>query len=175
MFHKVLVAIDSSENGHHVFDEALTLVKAIGGSLMLLHVLSSEEKGSPNISMVGFGYYPTIAGELAELHQQQWAEYESQGMEMLRSYAAQASAADVTVELSQNLGRPGRTICAVAHTWGANLIVMGRRGHSDLTELLLGSVSNYVLHHAPCSVLAIQGAIPTDSTTVQAKPAAVAT
>jgi len=37
------------------------------------------------------------------------------------------------------------------------LVVVGRRGHSGLSELFLGSVSNYVLHRAPCSVLTIQG------------------
>lgn len=34
---------------------------------------------------------------------------------------------------------------------------MGRRGHKGLSEILLGSVSNYVVHHAPCSVLVLQG------------------
>ncbi|MDB9482953.1 universal stress protein, partial [Dolichospermum circinale CS-537/05] len=32
------------------------------------------------------------------------------------------------------------------------LIMMGRRGRSGLAEFFLGSQSNYVLHHAPCSV-----------------------
>ncbi len=39
---------------------------------------------------------------------------------------------------------------------GADLIVLGRRGRTGLAEALLGSVSNYVLHHAPCSVLVVQ-------------------
>ncbi len=42
---------------------------------------------------------------------------------------------------------------------GADLIVVGRRGRSGLSELILGSASNYVLHHAPCSVLTLQGKI----------------
>ncbi|NEP40617.1 MAG: universal stress protein, partial [Okeania sp. SIO2H7] len=35
-------------------------------------------------------------------------------------------------------------------------IVMGRRGHSVFSELLLGSVSNYVIHRAHCSVHIVQ-------------------
>jgi hypothetical protein len=34
-----------------------------------LHVLSSEEEGSPNISMAGLEYYPKIAETMAEIHQ----------------------------------------------------------------------------------------------------------
>jgi hypothetical protein len=34
---------------------------------------------------------------------------------------------------------------------------MGRRGRTGISELLLGSVSNYVTHHATCSVLIVQG------------------
>ncbi|MEO0350033.1 MAG: universal stress protein, partial [Cyanobacteria bacterium P01_A01_bin.15] len=43
--------------------------------------------------------------------------------------------------------------------WNADLIMMGRRGRSGFSELLLGSVSNYVMHHAPCSVLTVQGVL----------------
>lgn len=51
MFHKILVAIDASDRGQMVFNEALSLAKATAANLMLLHVLSSEEEVSPNISM----------------------------------------------------------------------------------------------------------------------------
>ena len=37
-------------------------------------------------------------------------------------------------------------------------MVIGRRGHKNISEMFLGSVSNYVMHHAPCSVLVVQGA-----------------
>lgn len=173
MFHKILVAIDASERGQMVFDEALSLAKATTANLMLLHVLSSEEEGSPNISMIGLEYYPTVAGELAEMHRKQWAEYEGRGLEMLQSYAEKASTAGVTAEFTQNLGSPGRTICEMARTWQADLIVMGRRGHSGINELLLGSVSNYVLHHAPCSVLTVQALIQVDSAVAHHQQTAV--
>ena len=66
---------------------------------------------------------------------------------------------DVPAEFTQNAGDPGPVICSVAQTWGADLILMGRRGLSGLGELVLGSASNYVLHHAACSVLVMQGLI----------------
>lgn len=39
---------------------------------------------------------------------------------------------------------------------GADLLVVGSRGHNDFTDLLLGSVSSYCVHHAPCAVVIVR-------------------
>ena len=158
MFHKIMVAMDASAIGKNVFDKALALAKATGSSLMLLHVLSPEEKDSPNMLVFpSVGYYPGLSGrDLKIFYQKQWQTLEDHGLELLRSRTDEATAAGVSTEFTQNPGNPGRTICDLARNCEADLIVMGRRGHSGLSELILGSVSNYVLHHAPCSVLIVQ-------------------
>lgn len=75
---------------------------------------------------------------------------------MLRSLTESAIAAGVKTDFAQTSGSPGQAICNLDRTWGADLIVVGRWGRSGLNELLFGSVSNYVLHHAPCSVLVVE-------------------
>jgi len=168
MFYKILVAMDFSGIGKYVFDEALSLAKALKANLMLVHVLSAEEEGSPSMSMFSsFGYYPVVSNATQEFYREQWESFEKQGLELLRSRTDEATAAGVNTEFTQTSGSPGRTICDLAQTWGADSLVIGRRGRSGLSELLLGSVSNYVLHHAPCSVLVVQGMTPTAATTTQ--------
>lgn len=153
MFKKILVALDRSEIGQQVFDQALALAKVTGASLMLLHVLSAEEEGSPYVPILSnFDYYPGLGAQSFEYYQQQWESFKNEGLQMLQAFSAQANTVGVNAEFTQNLGLPGRNICQVAASWGADLIVMGRRGRAGLAELFLGSVSNYVLHHAPCSV-----------------------
>jgi nucleotide-binding universal stress UspA family protein len=49
-------------------------------------------------------------------------------------------------------GSPGRTINAFAKEWGADLILVGSHGQSQLAGLCLGSTAQSVMRHAPCSV-----------------------
>ncbi len=51
MFQKILVALDTSSLNRSVFEAALGLAKVVNANLMLLHVLSAEEEGSPDIYM----------------------------------------------------------------------------------------------------------------------------
>jgi nucleotide-binding universal stress UspA family protein len=62
--------------------------------------------------------------------------------------------ADKTLKISSEIiqGSPAQVIVDEAESWGADLIVMGSRGLGMWDRLLLGSVSNAVVHHAKCSV-----------------------
>ncbi len=156
MFHKILVAIDSSPDSAQVFKEALTSAKQNGAHLMLLHVLSPEDEGYPSLPGLEMSLgITTFQERTIKDYLEQLEVFKKNGMEMLQSYLNQAVAEGVNVEITQKLGSPGPTICDMAHSWEADLIITGRRGRSRLGELILGSVSNYVLHHAPCSVLIV--------------------
>ena len=63
---------------------------------------------------------------------------------------------ETSTEWLQSLGYPGRNICEEAQTWSADLILVGSRGLTGVQEMFLGSISNYVTHHAPCSVLIVR-------------------
>lgn len=162
MFHKIVVALDTSTSSRSVFEEAIALAKAVGANLMLLHVLSPEEEGSPDTTLLYSPEYYAGLGmsqEILEMQQKQWEEFVNRGLEMLQSLTDEATAAGVRTEFTQKPGSPGRTVCEFARNGEFDLIVIGRRGRSGLAELFLGSVSNYVLHHAFCTVLVVQSPI----------------
>lgn len=54
-------------------------------------------------------------------------------------------------------GHPGEELCRVCEERDADVAVMGRRGLGAVEELLLGSVSQFVVHHAPCPVTLVPG------------------
>ncbi|KAL1545589.1 universal stress protein in QAH/OAS sulfhydrylase 3'region-like [Salvia divinorum] len=53
-------------------------------------------------------------------------------------------------------GDPKEMICGVAEQMKVDLIVIGSRGFGKIKRALMGSVSNYVIHHAKCPVLVVK-------------------
>ena len=60
--------------------------------------------------------------------------------------------AGMPVETAVREGDPRSEIVAEAEDWGADLVVVGSHGRTGIKRLLLGSVAEYVVRHAPCSV-----------------------
>jgi nucleotide-binding universal stress UspA family protein len=106
-------------------------------SLKLLYILAKDES-------------------LISVYEEPWQKFQQRGLETLRSLAQEATAAGVNVEFIQDCGNPGRTICNLAQTRSVETILVGSRGLTGAKEMFLGSVSNYVAHHAPCSVLIVR-------------------
>lgn len=62
----------------------------------------------------------------------------------------------VSLDVRVERGPPARTLLAAAD--GADILVVGRRDRSVLRHLLLGSVADQCLRHAPCPVMVVPGA-----------------
>jgi nucleotide-binding universal stress UspA family protein len=157
MFNKILVAIDRSQVSCHAFQAAIAMAKTMNAQLMLVHVLSPLDASYLNPVYAVRGVYPMFPADEVECHMQQWQTVQETSLEFLKAQTATATRSGVAAEYTQALGEPGQVICSLARNWGANLVILGRHGYKGLSELFLGSVSNYVMHYAPCSVLTVQG------------------
>lgn len=155
MFSKILAPIQTTMTDQVVFDKALALAQQNQASLMLLHVISPEMRSTPVLPNPTLYRYPVITDELMQDYRQRWEGVEDQGLEMLKALTEKAEAAGVTTEFSQNVGNTGHVICHMADNWEADLIVIRQPDRSKLDELFLGSISNYVLHHASCPVMTV--------------------
>ncbi len=62
---------------------------------------------------------------------------------------------DAPITLMKEIGKPADVICATAEKEGFDLIVIGSRGLGEIRGLVLGSVSNHVVHRAKVPVLVV--------------------
>ncbi len=144
---KVLVALDHGDTSDDVFNQALALATATQASLYLLSVLTPENDD-------GLMFSPYSDGDW-QLYVERYQAVETATRKLLQDFVDRAKETGLAAESTQKIGSPGPVICKLAQTWEADLIVVGSHGRKGLGEMLLGSVSNYVVHHAPCSVMVI--------------------
>ncbi|MCC9599410.1 universal stress protein [Stieleria sp. JC731] len=76
--------------------------------------------------------------------------------EKYRDVEAIFDGANVQLDHVAKEGPIGETIVDIAKQRQADLVVVGAKGHSGISRLLLGSVSDHVATHAPCSTLIVR-------------------
>lgn len=150
-YQRILVALNQSDDGEIVLQQALDLAQKEQAKLLLFHCMPSEQEINP---------YTDIYGQQLANFSRAVQDSIRQDLESIQEWLADciedAREAGVEAESDCRFGQPGHTICKRGHSWDADLIMVGRRGRQGFSEMLLGSVSNYVVHHANCSVLVVQ-------------------
>lgn len=114
-------------------------------------VLVTAMEGLDHAAVLGSGHAgPAMTESEAELaHQSAVTEAEAL-LERAGAHLDLADAAHRRIE-----GAVGPAICDLASELGAAAIVIGSRGRGGLRRMVLGSVSDYVVRHAPCPVIVV--------------------
>lgn len=138
----ILLATDGSPTAQEATQVAMTLAADSGRPLVAVTVFDVSS------STVGYGVLPALPDWTDVLK-----EHAAAVLDDLRDLA---SARGLEVETELRWGFPADEICRLAEERGAELIVIGSHGWGPARRLLFGSVSDGVLHHAPCPVLVVR-------------------
>jgi len=149
----VLVASDFSEESARATSMAIRLIRPFEHNvrLVLFHVVALQ-MSYPDPS------FPAHPG--ATYHHlpnpEYWNEIERQAARHLESLAGLLRSDRVTLEAKTVRGFPGDEIVREAQSIDAQLIAIGTQGRTGLNRFFMGSVAEWVLHHASCPVLTVR-------------------
>jgi len=135
----ILNPTDGSPTSERATTHAIYLAQETGAELLVLHVVET-----------------TIIWYTGTLYQQMVDRLREFGNEVLKEAVKRAKEEGVVARSMMIDGHSGTVIVRVAEREGADLIVMGALGRSMVEKVLVGSISQYVVRHAPCAVCLIK-------------------
>ncbi|HUD23542.1 MAG TPA: universal stress protein [Acidobacteriaceae bacterium] len=135
---KVLLGIDNSKYADDIAEALIAQFRPQNTEVLVLHVLQPLGLMAP--PEMAIGYAPELADQKQPAHQ------------LVERIADQFRSAEFKAQTAVEAGDVRECILDTAAEWHANLIVVGSHGTSGIQRFLLGSVAEFVAHHAKCSV-----------------------
>ncbi len=146
---KVLLATDGTKYGDAAADMAGKLKLADGDEIKIICVV---DMALPMPIDIYGGYIPDTT-EIEKVARENAAKVVAETSEKIR---ASCGSERVGITIDVLFGSPDSRIVETAEEMKADLIVIGSHGYKQWERLLLGSVSNSVVHHAHCSVMVVR-------------------
>ncbi len=142
---RILVPVDFSDTAKKALQYAVPFGTAFDAEVVLLHVMQ------PYSIPVEFGYLPP-----------DWAETQQQFLDSAQDELAKLCAGEIgnraRTQVQVREGVPWQEIVAAAQETRTDLIILATHGRTGLSHVLLGSVAERVVRHAPCPVLVVRDA-----------------
>ena len=138
MFEKILFATDGSRDAERALRYARDLAGRDDARVIVVHA---------------FEPVPRYVAD--SMRSDILAHHINRGREIAQDAVTKLEEAGLDVETEVLEGPPAAAILRVARAHEVDLIVMGTRGQSGLTSLLVGSVSHRVLAHSPVPVIVV--------------------
>jgi nucleotide-binding universal stress UspA family protein len=134
VFSKILLSVDGSAHSARAVDKAAALADSLGSEVVVFHVRE------------------TLPGKYDMDLREGEVDLAANVANDLKAKGIKAS----SLRESAFYGFTAQVVVAAAEQFGADVIVMGSRGRSDLTGLLLGSVTHKVLQLSDVPVLVVR-------------------
>lgn len=141
---RILAAIDDSESSQATMERIIAQFRPGEIEVRVLHVVSPIAISAPPQMAAGFS--PELEKQVSD------------GRRLLEKAADRIKTAGFKVDTVLLKGDTREQIVGCAGDWKADLIVVGAHGRKGISRLLLGSVADYVIRHAPCSVEVVRSA-----------------
>jgi nucleotide-binding universal stress UspA family protein len=140
----IIAGVDRSAGAEEALRFAFEEAQLRGATLRAVHAWQFGYIGAPSLE----GAVPVLGAELEEHRSAAGAVLD----EMIREAIPDAG----DVEIERRVVEGAAAAVLVEESRGADLLVVGSRGHGGFAQLLLGSVSQQCAHHAECPVVIVR-------------------
>jgi nucleotide-binding universal stress UspA family protein len=137
---RIVAGVDGSEPGKHALAWTARLAKAMHSEVVAVYAIDMPVAVSDPYA-IPFYLDEKLRSRIAADFQNKWCR--------------PLKTAGVKYRAILQDGRPASVILDIAERENADLVVLGRRGHGEVAELLLGSVSHEVVLHSKRPVLLV--------------------
>jgi nucleotide-binding universal stress UspA family protein len=147
---KILIATDGSDFSRKAVEKCCEFIQPENGAE--IKIISLVERVHPMAAepfAISEEYYLAVEAGLRKEAGKAVAEAE-------KIVAEKFGSKTVSIDAEVFTGDVKRTIIDVAENFKPDLMVVGSHGYGFFNRMLLGSVSDFVVHHAPCSVLVVR-------------------
>ncbi|WP_164985158.1 universal stress protein [Ammoniphilus sp. CFH 90114] len=139
--YKILLATDGSEHANRAVEQTLFLAGSIPQSEVTLIHVSSKIPPREKLFESNFNVLSILEDQAHDALKQTEKQFQEQGI-------------DYRLEVAW--GDPASEIVNQAKREGSQVIIIGSRGLGRLSEVIMGSVSQRVLHEAHCPVMIVK-------------------
>jgi nucleotide-binding universal stress UspA family protein len=144
MLKRVLLAVDGSPASMEAARQGVEAARLAAGRVKAVYVADVHRLAH----LPGYSSFPGIKEKLLEL-------MEEEGSSATGSVRHLAEEAGVPFEGEVLQGDPAQELLRASEEWPAELLVLGRVGHSGLAKVILGSVAEKVVRKAKIPVLVV--------------------
>jgi nucleotide-binding universal stress UspA family protein len=148
---KILIATDGSDFSRAAVEKGCEMLRMSENPQ--IKIISVYEQAAP-LAAEPFAISAPYYQELMDAQRKQCETFAADSAARLK---IRLNGSTPLVETEVRMGAPARVIVDEARDWNADLIIVGSHGRGFWGRLTLGSVSDAVVHHAPCSVLVARG------------------
>jgi nucleotide-binding universal stress UspA family protein len=140
----IIVGVDRSAGAEEALRFAFQEAQLRGATLRAIHAWQFGYIGAPSLE----GAVPVLGAGLDE--------HRSAAGAVLDAMVREAIPDAGDVEIERRVVEGAAAAVLVEESRGADLLVVGSRGHGGFAQLLLGSVSQQCAHHAECPVVIVR-------------------
>ncbi|MFD2386555.1 universal stress protein [Enterococcus rivorum] len=140
-YQTILVGVDGSEQANLAYKRAIGVAKRNQGRVVVVHVVENKL-----YTMMG---YSTMNDSLIEQETDEAKEI----LDECKKYAKSVGFSQVETLITYGVAK--EVMCKELPEYHVDLIMVGQSGLNAVERMVVGSVSSYIIRHAPCDVLIV--------------------